>query len=226
MHPIWNSMPNVAAVIGAMSDELADLHVRCTRKPQQDGFLIVHAGVGKVNAALAVAEARTWNPRCIISIGTAGALAPELDIGDVVVVRHAIQHDVDASPLGFPRGTIPLESVHSWDAHPALVATAERTIRALGFRVITGGVASGERFVTHDAERTWIHTQFGSACIDMETGAIAHACAKLQVPWIGIRIISDRADHRAPASFATALTSAANAIARIVPPFIAALDHT
>jgi len=47
------------------------------------------------------------NPESIIFSGVAGALNKELDIGDVVISRDCIHHDVDVQALGFSRGTIP-----------------------------------------------------------------------------------------------------------------------
>ena len=59
-------------VIGAMEEELAGLRAVSSKNPLRDGFAIRHSGVGKVNAALAVARAHQWDARCIIAVGTAG----------------------------------------------------------------------------------------------------------------------------------------------------------
>ena len=54
------------------------------------------SGVGKVNAAR-VAEAMIlkYNPDFIINTGVAGGLNPELSIGDIVLSRELVQHDMD-----------------------------------------------------------------------------------------------------------------------------------
>ncbi|MBI4434149.1 5'-methylthioadenosine/S-adenosylhomocysteine nucleosidase [Candidatus Uhrbacteria bacterium] len=219
-------------VIAAMEDEIAGLCSTCTRDPVRDGFTIRKSGVGKVNAALAVADAARWDPLGIIVVGTAGALAPDLRRGDVVVVNSAMQHDVDASALDaqrFPRGMIPFEPTSTWYANAPLVAAAEQVLRDLDARHTIGGICSGERFLADATEKRFLHEHFHGACIDMETGAIAQACAKFQIPWVGIRIMSDGADHDAGAQFTTSLPVASASIARIIPRLviaaIAALAH-
>ena len=46
---------------------------------------LLRCGVGKVAAATAVAAASALKPRCIISVGSAGALHAGHKIGDVVI---------------------------------------------------------------------------------------------------------------------------------------------
>lgn len=208
-------------VIGAMEAELEGLRDLPVGDPARDGCVVYHAGVGKVNAALAVAGAAQRGTRCVIVVGTAGALVPALRIGDVVVIDHAVQHDVDASPVGFPRGTIPFEQESAWDADEPLVRIAKRAADDLGFPAVVGSICSGERFIADDAERAWLRDHFHGACIDMETGAIAQACAKLSIPWVGIRIISDGANREAAADFAASLALASDHIACIIPKIIA-----
>lgn len=203
-------------IIGAMEEELAGLRVVHAESPWRDRVIIRRTGVGKVNAALAVADAKQRGVHCIISVGTAGALAPELRIGDVIIVHRAVQHDVDASPVGFPRGTIPFESVSDWPADETLVRLAAHVARACGYPTVIGNICSGERFIADAAEKLWLRKHFGGACTDMETGAIAHACAKLGIPWVGIRIISDRADCDASTDFEASLALASDRIARII----------
>lgn len=215
---------SVINVIGAMEEELAGLRVACSGDPYRDGFVIRHSGVGKVNAALAVARAKQWDARCVISVGTAGALAPKLRIGDVIIVDRAMQHDIDASPVGFPRGTIPFEEQSTWHADETLVRSTAQAIHACGYSVVTGAICSGERFVADDAEKLWLRKQFGGTCIDMETGAIAQACAKLGIPWVGVRIISDGADRDAAVDFQASLALASDRIAQIIPRIVMLLS--
>ena len=42
--------------------------------------------------------------RFILATGIAGAVRPDLELGDVVVSRDCVQHDFDATPLGFELG--------------------------------------------------------------------------------------------------------------------------
>jgi len=209
-------------VLGAMDEELAGLRLSALRatalaaQSWSDMIAVERTGVGKVNATLAVARVHGRGTRGIISVGTAGALTPGLTIGDVVIVDRAVQHDVDASPVGFPRGTIPFEPTSEWRADTELVRLAAHAAHACGYPTAVGSICSGERFIADDAEKLWLRKHFGGACTDMETGAIAQACAKLDIPWVGIRVISDGADHEAAVDFAASLALASDRIAHIV----------
>ena len=65
--------------------------------------VVVLSRVGKVAAATTAAVLIThFGVRAVVFAGVAGALAPAVAVGDVVVSSELLQHDVDASPL-FPR---------------------------------------------------------------------------------------------------------------------------
>ncbi|MBX3622188.1 MAG: 5'-methylthioadenosine/S-adenosylhomocysteine nucleosidase, partial [Rhizobacter sp.] len=110
------------AIVGAMHDELRALldampdeaPVRRAGREFWVGHLeghevvVVLSGIGKVAAAttatLLLAE---FAVERIVFTGTAGGLAPGVQVGDVVVADALLQHDMDASPL-FPRYEVPL----------------------------------------------------------------------------------------------------------------------
>ena len=63
--------------------------------------VIVRSGVGKVNAALCVQIlADLFGVTAIINTGVAGSLNAALDIGDILISRDALHHDVDATIFG------------------------------------------------------------------------------------------------------------------------------
>ena len=58
--------------------------------------VIVVSGIGKVNAALCVAELiNTFKPDMIVNIGISGGLDSNLEIGDFVVGDEIVYHDFD-----------------------------------------------------------------------------------------------------------------------------------
>ena len=68
--------------------------------------VVVQCGVGKVNAAMCVQIlADLYDVTHIINTGVAGSLNPVLDIGDILVSKDAIQHDMDVTPLGLCKRT-------------------------------------------------------------------------------------------------------------------------
>ena len=66
--------------------------------------VLVHSGIGKVNAAIATQILITeFKVDYVINTGVAGSLDPSLNIFDVVCSIDAIEHDVDASYPATPR---------------------------------------------------------------------------------------------------------------------------
>src|SRR5690348_2974775 len=75
---------------------------------QPDRMVVIVGGVGKVAAALATQFAcDVFKPRCVVSMGIAGALDKKTRAGQVVVATSAVQHDMDGRPLTRSKGIIP-----------------------------------------------------------------------------------------------------------------------
>ncbi|WP_457852712.1 5'-methylthioadenosine/adenosylhomocysteine nucleosidase, partial [Streptococcus mutans] len=106
-------------IIAAMEEELklllAELnHKReeiCLERPYYSGKLgkhqvvLVQSGVGKVMSAMSVAVlVDHFKVDALINTGSAGALAPDLAIGDVVVADRLAYHDVDLTAFGYEFG--------------------------------------------------------------------------------------------------------------------------
>src|SRR5690554_3309469 len=82
--------------------------------------VVVLARIGKVAAAAtAVTLIREFHVQEIVFTGLAGAVSPDVRVGDVVVAESLLQHDMDARPL-FGRYEIPLLGRSRFDAAPAL----------------------------------------------------------------------------------------------------------
>ena len=68
--------------------------------------VIAKCGIGKVFAAMcAQTMILKFNPEIIINTGVSGGIK-DLDIGDVVIADKVVQHDMDTTPLGDPKGLI------------------------------------------------------------------------------------------------------------------------
>lgn len=197
------------------------------------GVVCVHARVGKVAAAVTATEliVRFGIDRLLFT-GLAGALTPELRIGDVVVADGLVQHDMDASPL-FPPLEVPLTGVSRFIATPEIAEAfghaAEGAMLELhrGMRnargaaagvsgrtgtVVRGDIATGDRFVAHGDARDAIRRLVPRAvCVEMEGAAVAQVCHDYAVPFGVVRVISDRADGSAATDFFTALRGTAAA---------------
>lgn len=139
------------------------------------------SGCGKLNAALAAQMlADCCSISALLFVGLAGSLAPEVEVLDTVVCTEASFHDTEEEiytdfPV-LPRPVFPADG--------ALLSAARRAAERQTGTVHFGPATTGDRWTE------WFHT--GSLCVDMETAAAAHACHLNQIPFLGVRVISDR----------------------------------
>lgn len=165
--------------------------------------VVCKSGVGKVNAAVTTQILiDTFGVSKVVFTGVAGALHPQLDIGDIVISASCLQHDMDVSPLGFARGVIPYQEVSDFPADAALVQLAEEACKALSVeRYVVGKVLSGDQFIASRDTVKLLHEQLDGACAEMEGAAVAQVCYMNDVPYVVIRSMSDKADGSAHINF-------------------------
>jgi adenosylhomocysteine nucleosidase len=165
--------------------------------------VVARCGMGKVSAAAGVQRLiDQFSISRLIVCGLAGGLQPDLDIGDVVIGQRFVQYDLDASPI-YPRFEAPGLGLGVFQADAALVeqaATAAARIEQAP-NVRRGLIVTGDQFVK-DGKRHELLRDFPDAlCVEMEGGAIAQVCHLNELPFVIVRVISDRADGTAPADF-------------------------
>lgn len=205
-------------IIGAMSEEITylkekieivttkniiglDFHVG---KYCGNSIVLVISGIGKVNAAVCTQVLIDhFGVDYIINTGCAGAIHPELGIGDILISTDAVQHDMDVSALGDPIGTIPRLAESYFRADEMLVKLAQEAAAetAENYHVILGRVASGDKFIGTKEGKEHIKKYVQGDCAEMEGAAIAHTCWLNRIPFVIIRAISDSADEQANMSY-------------------------
>ena len=188
--------------------------------------VIAQCGVGKVNAAICAQIMITrFQVNRIINTGVAGSLDLRVRIGDLVISADAVQHDMDARPLGCRQGEIPYSDLSVFPADPDLRriarAAAEEIEPEIG--IFEGRICSGDQFIASRESKRMIKQEFDGLCCEMEGAAIAQVCHVNRVPWVILRAISDCADDSEEVSYAQFVDKAARTSARIVRSFIARL---
>ncbi|MBQ0058365.1 MAG: 5'-methylthioadenosine/adenosylhomocysteine nucleosidase [Lachnospiraceae bacterium] len=181
--------------------------------------VVVKSGVGKVNAAIcAQVLVDVFNVDTLINTGVAGALDAALNVGDLVVSKDAVHHDIDATGIGIPKGQVPYMSVMSFPAAEKLIELAMEANKKANPEVQTsvGRVVSGDVFVNSRALKEALVSQFDGTCAEMEGAAIAHVAYLNQVPYVILRAISDKADDSADVDFPTFAAKAAVRSTRLV----------
>lgn len=205
-------------LIGAMPEELERLEALALglRRERVGPFELLHGrlegtrvlmatcGIGKVNAAALTQAIAERGVRRLIVTGVAGGVDPALGVGDLVVSRDALQHDVDVTGLGYEPAEVPGEP-RVWEADAALrdaaFEAASEVATAEGVRAALGRVASGDVFVADPGRVAALRERFGASCAEMEGAAVAQVCARWGLPWVVVRSISDTADHAAEVDF-------------------------
>ena len=186
-------------------------------------IVVAKCGVGKVFAAIcAEAMIIRYSPTLVVNTGVGGALNKELRPTDTVIAERLLQHDMDTSPLGDPKGLISGINKIYFDtderAREILTSAAER----LGLKATCGTVASGDRFVASKEEKDRIVSEFSADVCEMEGGAIAHTAFVNGTPFIVIRAISDSADGEANMDYMEFLPIAAKNSAALTTELIKA----
>ena len=226
MLAIVSAMPDeIAAIVESLTDVTADTlgHRQYhAGKFQGAPVVAVFSGWGKVAAsATATQLIASYDVTDLVFTGVAGAVQQGLSIGDVVVGRELIQHDLDASPI-FPRYEVPLlgKAMLATDAGlrarlraaaedflrrdlQAVVPQAERDwFRISSPQVVEGVIASGDQFFDSAEEIDGLRRRLPQvACVDMEGAAVAQVCEGYALPFGIVRTISDSADENAPQNF-------------------------
>jgi adenosylhomocysteine nucleosidase len=179
-----------------------------------DGLSLVAArsGVGKVNAAIAATLLIDhFSPSAVVFTGTAGAVDPELNPGDVVIATGVGYHDFgDFTTTGFVRSATRnaasgLSDPMFFPADPGLLAAARRAAIAVKLsakaKAREGLIVTGDAFFANPASREELRHQLNAAAVEMEGAAVAQVCARFGVPVLIIRSITDHADGNASGSY-------------------------
>lgn len=236
--------------MGAMAQEIDEVKALLTNKTvvkiANREFV-----VGKINGIACVVAFSKWGKVAatitatlliqefgvtdLFFIGTAGALANGLKVGDIVISKRLVQHDLDARPI-ISRFELPLLNRVYVDSNPELTELAGRAVANLldkgvdkmvgeeaakEFKLAPtlyfGDIASGDQFINSDEKREEIMGLLPDVlCVEMEGAAVAQVCLEFGTPFTVIRTISDTANHNARVDFGKFIIEVANAYSRAI----------
>ncbi|MBP5572833.1 MAG: 5'-methylthioadenosine/adenosylhomocysteine nucleosidase [Bacteroidales bacterium] len=243
-------MDRTIGILGAMAQEIDEVKALLQNKT------VVTMGnrafvLGKINGIACVVAFSKWGKVAatitatlmvqefgvtdLFFIGTAGALADGLKVGDIVISKRLVQHDLDARPM-ISRFELPLLNRIYVDSDPVLTELAGKAVTNLLERGVEkmvgeqavkdfnltpkwvyGDIASGDQFINSDEKRKEILGFLPDIqCVEMEGAAVAQVCLEFGVPFTVIRTISDTADHNARIDFNKFIVEVANAYSRAI----------
>ena len=159
-------------------------------------------GIGKINAAMKLAEYLSNHPdtvQQVINLGSAGGVG--LPKGECFLVNQTVQFDMDVSPLGFARFETPFDTLDD------KVTVGSEALSHLGLS--QASCFTSDRFVAGEALPP------APALVDMEAYALAKTCAYFDVPFAAIKYITDQADAQASDDWGNQLETCGQALSRI-----------
>lgn len=227
-------------IIGAMDLEVEELKEKMsvaniTKKANMEFFegtlngaevVIVKCGIGKINAALCVQIlADVFAVTHIINTGVAGSLNAKLDIGDILISKDALHHDMDVTIFGYALGEVPQMGFREFKADENLIALAKASCEKVNpdLHTLVGRVVSGDQFISSKEVKERLISTFQGDCAEMEGASIAHGAYLNGIPFVIIRAISDKADDSAEMDYPTFEREAAKHSARLVEDLVAAI---
>ena len=163
-------------------------------KIEKEKVVVVKSGVGKVNAARTTQILiDKLDVTKVINVGSAGALNPSLNIGDIVIADKLIQHDFDITAFNHKKGYITGVGDYIYCDENLInkLKKAENKLGNKAYNIKTGTIASGDIFCTEINMKNKIYSKFNADCVEMEGAAIAQVCYLDKIPFIVIRSISD-----------------------------------
>lgn len=193
------------AIIGAIDPELKALIGKLTEHKEVKvghfifiegkllgkDIIIAKCGVGKVSSAMITQKIiDEFQPQAIIMTGSCGALKEDLRIGDIVVSRDVLQHDMDVTALGFKRGEIPFAETSIFNADVKLRELALE-VKIENQKIVSGRILSGDQFYTKEQTlaRTYLFDELKGDVQEMEGAAAAQVCTFNNVPFVILRIV-------------------------------------
>ncbi len=171
---------------------------------------IAKCGIGKVFAAIcAEVIILRYSPSLIVNTGVGGALASGLTTGDIVIAQRLVQHDMDTSPLGDPKGLVSGINKVYFETDPRACGILLSASEKLNLRATLGTIATGDKFIASGADKERIVADFAASACEMEGCAVAHTAFVNSTPCAVVRAISDSADGEATMDYPTFLPLAA-----------------
>jgi adenosylhomocysteine nucleosidase len=135
----------------------------------------------------------------IVCAGAGGAIAPQINMGDLVVGTTTVEHDY---VLRFVRRPLP-----RFEGDAGLLAQLRRVgVPSASFATHFDVIASGDEDVIERTRAEDIRQRTDAVIVAWEGVGGARACKFSQIPFVELRGATDNADHTAPGDFDTNLT--------------------
>jgi len=230
---------NKIAIMGAMREEIEPLLERVENiKKNEYGkntyyeasykgkdIVIAYSKIGKVFASLtATILIEKFGCDKLLFSGVAGAINPNLNIGDLIIADALCQHDLDITAFGHPHGFVP-EGEVCISTDKSLRVIAKEVANKNSLTLHEGLIATGDQFVACTDRKSFISSTFQADALEMEGASVAVVCDALGVPFFVLRAISDSANDEADMDFDAFLESSAKISANFILDMVESIQQ-
>ena len=227
-------------IIGAMEPEV-DLLIKTLKQPVKhkvggmsffEGTIndvpvvVLQSGIGKVSATIGTSlMIEFFEPTHVINTGSAGGFLKDLAIGDIVISKEVVHHDVDVTAFGYEMGQVPQQPA-KFVPDEMLVKAAHLAIEEIDeVKAVEGLIATGDSFISTEEKTRDIIKHFPDiAACEMEAAAIAQTCHQMGKPFVVIRSLSDNANNDSPVDFDSYIVKAGKHSAEMVIKMLGHLE--
>ena len=123
-------------------------------------------------------------PQWIINFGCAGAIAPHLNIGTMVVATSTAEYQ------------IPLQPIHWVPTEPLFQSLFQPDLN-----IHLGPIISANQNVTTKELKQKLYQNYQALCVDWESAPIMQVCHDRRIPATAFRVITDLAEEQAIQQF-------------------------
>lgn len=195
-------------------------------KMSGNNVVLVRCGIGKVNAAVCTQVLiDLYAVDYIINVGVAGSISKELKIGDIVISKDTMHHDMDTTHFGDELGIIPRMETSVFEADKELIDMATSISNQFeDSNVYVGRIISGDQFLCDLEKKNKLWTIFKAHCVDMESASIGQTCYLNKIPFLIVRSISDTADDNKENEYENFFRDSAVKASKLLQSIVESID--
>lgn len=184
-------------------------------------IVLVFSRWGKVASSTTVTQLiNDFNIDEIIFTGVGGSIHENINIGDIVIGKNLVQHDMNAHPIlqtfeipllektffetdNIRRKKILNAANQFLDNFNEYISKNEQEIFSIyNPKIVVDDIASGDQFISTSQQINFIKTNLPTVgCVEMEGAAVAQVCFEYKIPFSIIRTISDKANDNSHIDF-------------------------
>ncbi len=218
---VWDNPPRTETIVN-----------KIFKFGKMDGIDVIAAecGIGKVNAAITTGLLLGhFGCDSIAFSGCAGSLNPDKNIGDVLIADELIQHDygaiMDNKLISSIPGSFPVLDKSDNDIAYIMPQQLKNAIsNVVGDTVSFGRIITGDTYLACENTRKRYYDQFKADAVEMEGAAIAQVCCAWHVPFVIVRVLSDKAGSDSHIDFEEFVDESSIKAAKTVKRVLPVLD--